>query len=103
LLIAGIIQVAGLWRKLSLLQETASTLQKKLNAIESDTNAFRAELRVSESFEAMERDAKSRFNLKKPGEEVVVVVREPDATSSPEEKKTTWWDDVTGFFSGLFR
>ena len=47
--------------------------------------------------EAVEREAKERLNLKKPGEQVVVVVPEKK-DSSPAEQPMSLWEKFMSFF-----
>ena len=48
--------------------------------------------------EAVEREAKERLNLKKPGEQVVVVVPEKK-DSPPAEQPTSLWEKFMSFFN----
>lgn len=73
--------------------------QVKLEAIGRQKAEVAARLAELETPEAIEREAKAKLNLKKPGEEVVVVV--------PEERRLpplrpTLWERVKRFFAGIF-
>ena len=53
--------------------------------------------------EAVEREAKARFNLKKPGEEVVVVVQEKKEEKAGVLPDKKWWAKILGFLRTFFR
>jgi cell division protein FtsB len=52
------------------------------------------EARASESFDNsyLEKEARERFNLKKPGEEVVTILLPEEKGESVEEKEKAWWN-----------
>ena len=88
-----ITQALALRREYKDQQQEIDTLSRKKGELE----AYIAEL---QSREAVEREAKSRLNLKLPGEEVVVVV--PKKKELEEDKLGTFWKRTRGFFSRLF-
>jgi len=102
ILIVGLFDVIGLWRRLDLLKSTELALENKLAHIESENNALKAQLSVSQSPDSMERDAKSRLNLKKPDEEVVVVVSQTAAASTTAPARLFWYQKFWAFLKGLF-
>lgn len=52
--------------------------------------------------EGVEREAKGRLNLKKPGEEVVVVLSD-DSVGSSSADRATFWDRVKNLLNRIFR
>ena len=84
---------------LSMRQETEDK-QKKIALLGRKKEELEAYIAELQSREAIEREAKSRLNLKLPGEEVVVVV--PDKDNLEEESSGTLWEQVKAFFKGIF-
>jgi len=74
-------------------QKVGDLGQKKLQ--------LEASLAELETKEAMEREAKSRFNLKNPGEEVVVVVSDKKDNGEAGGPANVW-SRIKSFFKGLF-
>lgn len=77
-------------------------LRARLEFYDAENKRLRQELRVADSPEAIERDGKSRLNLKKANEKVVLVVPPaPTATSTPESRNV--WQRImeaaTSWFS----
>lgn len=102
MLIVGLFDVIGLWRRLSLLKSTEVALEQKLAHIESENNDLKAQLSVNMSQDSMERDAKSRLNLKKPNEEVVVVVPQTTQVSTTTQAHLEWYQRFWLFIKKLF-
>lgn len=70
----------------------------KIEELKETKQKLEARLTELQTKEAVEREAKERLNLKKPGEEVVVVIPEKKdvATTTPPQ---TFWEKITSFFS----
>lgn len=76
-------------------------LREKLVRLESENRALREELRLLDTPEAIERDAKERLNLKKPEEKVVVVVPNQATTAASSVETSVWlrvWRQLLSFF-----
>lgn len=96
----GVNAVQVLWQAFDVREESVKE-QDKIGKLRAQKEQLEAQLRELETKEALEREAKSRLNLKLPGEEVVVVVSEKkekptEAPHSPgfwkriKEKLTFW-------------
>ena len=92
----GAMRMAG--RTLGLNRELHDA-RAKLKATEQQKAEVSWHLAELETPEAIEREAKAKFNLKKPGEEVVVVVPEERRVPTPAP---TLWERVKRFFAGIF-
>ncbi len=101
--IGGVAALSGLFgiaRETITLQADYAATQAKIEALRSERGRLSTRIEELATPEAIEREAKDKFNLKNKGETVVVVVPEDAsrATSSP----TTWWDRIRSFFRGMF-
>lgn len=65
-------------------------LRGKAAYFETENQKVREELRIANTPEAVERDAKARLNLKRPGEEVVVVVPNNEPATSTARDNSPW-------------
>lgn len=64
---------------------------EKLRVLEERSNALGEELQKFDNTAAIEREAKERFNLKRPGEKVVVIVSdEPQDGTAANEDSSLW-------------
>lgn len=82
------------------LQKEAGERQKEVEELARKKAELEAYLAELQSQEALIREAKSRFNLKLPGEEVVVVV---PPEKNLEETKEAFWERIKSFFHNLFK
>jgi len=95
----------GAWNAWKAFRETnreEKELAEKVKNAESELLRLREEIRLSKTPEAIERDAKERLNLKKPGEEVVVVIPSVATSSSVEVPKPTFWARLIGWLTATF-
>ncbi len=69
----------------------------RLESLRQKKEALEVELRALERPETIERIAKERLNLKRPGETVVVVP--PAPTSSDVAPSLSWWERVRQWIS----
>ena len=70
-------------------------LRKEIQALEMRRQSLEVKVSQSDQESYLEKEARERFNLKKPGEEVVAIIQ-PDAKS--EESKAAakqWWNPLT--------
>ena len=79
------------------LRHQSADVTQKIEELKKKKQELEAYLAEIHTKEAVEREAKSRLNLKKPGEEVVVII--------PEQKDTAvagqslgFWDKIKSFF-----
>jgi cell division protein FtsB len=76
---------AELNSRLQNLKEEVQRLQEKKRQLEAGI------LQVSDE-EFLEKEARERFNLKKPGEEVVTILPPEGGEESQEAKEKDWWN-----------
>lgn len=74
--------------------------ETKITELTKKKQELEAYLEELQQREAIEREAKERFNLKKPGEEVVVVI--PDK-NPPAAAPLTFFEKIRLFFARLLR
>lgn len=106
IIIFGILIISGVrlfqvWRAYGQLKASADKLEKKLADYELENRELRNQLRIAETPEAIERDGKSRLNMKKPGEKVVVVVPPQLASSTAPADTEGLMDRLWRFFRSL--
>lgn len=83
------------WLESHSIKQQIEELTKKKNNLE----AYLAELKT---VEAVKREAKERFNLKLPGEEVAVVVSSGSSTFMVTTTPASWPSRFRDFFRSLF-
>lgn len=71
----------------------------RMGAIKRQKAEIAGRLAELEAPEAVEREAKAKFNLKKPGEEVVVVAPDKRDMLPPV---STLWERIRRFFAEIF-
>ena len=76
--------------------------QKKIEELKKKKEELEARLIELKNPAVVEREAKERLNLKRPGEEVVVVVPENIATTSAATSSKVW-QRITSFFKKFSR
>ena len=76
------------------LQSQADSLKKEIQILEEKREQLRAGILEGESESYLEKEARDRLGLKKPGEEVVAVLppKETQGTSTQENK--TFWQKI---------
>jgi len=76
------------------LQSQADSLKKEIQILEEKREQLRAGILEGESETFLEKEARDRLGLKKPGEEVVAVLppKETQGTSTQENK--TFWQKI---------
>lgn len=79
------------------LREQSAEITQKIEELTKKKHELETYLAEIQTKEAIEREAKSRLNLKKPGEKVVVVVPEKKETAIVAEPQN-WWTKIKRFF-----
>ncbi len=108
LLILVAIALMSLWvfrayREVLALRREERVLRQKFEAAEAESRRLRDEIRIAATPEAIERDAKARLNLKKPGEEVVVVITPVASATSSTNAKLSVFARLGSWLRSLFR
>jgi len=73
----------------------AESLQREMQNLENQSKALQASMSESTEQSFLEKEAREKFQLKKPGEEVVVVLP-PEQTPLPQEQEKTnsFWEAI---------
>lgn len=91
-----VVRALGVYRERRAVADRIRELEGERSRIEAAVSAIAAPA-------AVERLAKERLNLKRPGEEVVVVVPEPDAPPAPQQARwriiPPWLRELLGFLA----
>ncbi|MBI2625125.1 MAG: septum formation initiator family protein [Candidatus Nealsonbacteria bacterium] len=81
------------------LQSQIQTLKKEIQSLEDKKKELTGRAGESNNGEFLEREARERFNLQKPGEEVVTIVpfeKSGESKSEEGKNKKSWWN-ILGF------
>ncbi len=78
-------------------RQQSDQMVQRIEELQQKKKELEAQLAEMQTKESVERQAKERLNLKKPGEEVVVVVPQKEE-KKPQEKSPTLWEKITSFF-----
>lgn len=72
------------------------SLKKEIAELEKENEEIQAGLSQKGEEGYLEKEARERLNLKKPGEEVVVVVppKEGEETKEPKNFWQKWWEEI---------
>ena len=84
-------------RNLFMVRTESKEITKKIEELKRKKQELELALAEIQTKEAVEREAKIRFNLKNPGEEVVVVVPEKKI-SVPQELPVSFWSTFMSLF-----
>lgn len=84
-------------RSVLMVRAQSEEITKKIGELQYKKQQLEAALVEIQTQEAIEREAKARLNLKKPGEEVVVVVPEKKI-SAPQPEPVRFWSRVMLLF-----
>lgn len=85
-------------RNVLITKTRSDEMTQKIEELKKKKQELEAALVELRTKEAVEREAKARLNLKKPGEEVVVVVPDEKKNNAPVTKSQTFWSRITSFF-----
>ena len=102
LLVYGGVRLVQVWQIYHELKLRETKLEERVASSEAQNQELREEIRVARTPEAIERDAKARLNLKKPGEEVVVVVGTSPAATTSQGASGGLLSRLKTFFYSLF-
>lgn len=88
---------ARMVRSAFIMHAQSAEMAKKIEDLKGKKQQLEGAIAEIQTKEAVEREAKARLNLKKPGEEVVVVVP-PKKSDLPAEKPASFWSAFMSFF-----
>ena len=99
ILIAAVVSysAARMARNALNMRTQSADMTEKIEELKVKKQELEAQLAELQTKEAVEREAKERLNLKKPGEQVVVVVPEKKETP-PLEQPMSFWEKIKSFF-----
>lgn len=89
-------------RNVFIIRATSEGMTKKIEELQHKKQELELALAEIQTGEAIEREAKTRLNFKKPGEEVVVVVPEKQL-SMPQKPFVSFWQKFFSSFISLFK
>ena len=85
------------------LDKEIARLKLEIAKAETTRKDYDAQMSEIQTADGMDREARSRFNLQKPGEEVVVFVDDSKKTAPPPENKTTGaYHAILRWFKNIF-
>lgn len=67
-------------------------LKAEIQELEKRRLSLEAKVSQSDQESYLEKEARERFNLKKPGEEVVAIVPADEKTEENKDKSKEWWN-----------
>ena len=80
-------------RKRTELNSRIENLRKEIQILEEKHEALQAQISETSKEYYLEKEARERFNLKKPGEEVVTILPQEETEEGQTERK--WWNPFT--------
>lgn len=72
------------------LNSQIESLKKEIQNLEQKKRELEAKISESASESYLEKEARERFNLKKPGEEVVSIIPPEEKEETPKTEKNLW-------------
>ena len=91
-----VIKTLFLYIELRGIRMSIKKAESEMTALEGRKAEFEEKIAGAQKGEGIEKEARSRFNVKKPGEETIIIV---DDSSSPEDSKKAL--EKNGFFEWL--
>jgi cell division protein FtsB len=73
-------------------------LKNEIQILTQEKEKLQAQASQTKLESYLEKEARERFNLKKPGEQVVAFVREKPEKEEQTEEKKGFWDKIFGIF-----
>jgi cell division protein FtsB len=84
-----------------ILRDESKEIERRIGELKKKKTELEAYLAELQSIEAIEREAKERFNLKKIGEKVIVVLPDKkEMVENIEEKSLNIWQRIKKFILG---
>lgn len=83
-----------LYKKRTALEGQINTLQNEVTSLEERNRELQSDIAEAQTPEYLERMARERLNLKKPGEEVVAVVIPESQEAVSQEQEKSWWEKL---------
>lgn len=87
----------GIWRQREAVRREAERLEEQVQKIRAEREQLQAQLSEINDPEVLEYEARSRLNIKKPGEEVLIIVEDEVQNKQVDQ------DSERGFFDTLLR
>ena len=81
-----------MYQKRSELQAKVDAFKKEVQALEEKNAGLQAQVVESTQTDYLEKEARERFNLQKPGEEVAVILPAEKKEEPPKEESGEWWN-----------
>lgn len=81
-----------MYQKRSELQAKVDAFKKEVQALEEKNTSLQAQAVESTQADYLEKEARERFNLQKPGEEVAVILPPEKKEEPPKEEPKNWWN-----------
>lgn len=97
IIVVGFLAVSNfrMSRKRAVLNSRIEQLKEEIGEAEERKQQLQAQLNQVSREEYLEKEAREKLNLKKPGEEVVVVVPSGEEPQQKEEKAKQWWNPLS--------
>jgi cell division protein FtsB len=73
-------------------------LKNEIQILEQEKEKLQAQVSQTKLESYLEKEARERFNLKKPGEQVVAFVKEKSEQKQETEQEKGFWDKIFGIF-----
>jgi len=108
ILLLGTLFSLFLWGGYNRLHEAVALYREKeardeeLHILQEKDQSIRDELRKLGNLSVIEREAKERFNLKRPGETVIVIVPDTGLQGESAEPRESFFERIRSFVNSLF-
>ena len=96
--LAASYSAARMVRNAMLVRAHSNEITQKIEQLKLKKKELEAQLMEIQTKEAVEREGKERFNLKKSGEQVIVVVPEKK-DNPPISPRMSFWEKLKSFFN----
>ncbi len=81
-------------QKRNALNSRLESLKKEIQILEEKKEKFKVQISQTDLESYLEKEARERFNLKKPGEEVVVFIKEKNQPEKQAGEKKGLWQKI---------
>ncbi len=84
------------------MQSRIVSLKQEVQTLEDKKQRLTAQISQTEMESYLEKEARERFNLKKPGEEVIVFTKEKIGRKERQTNEKTFFEEILGGIDVLF-
>ena len=96
------VSLFSVWQERVKAKDEVSQIEKKINASKELRGQYEASLNDIKTEQGIDRAAREKFNLQKPGEEVSMFVGKTNTSTDEKNVKTNFVESIINFIKSLW-